>query len=411
MRFLLEICKRKQAMSSEMIVDRGAVLRDPRALALLFAASLTTMANATISPALGGLSELFADHPNARFVTTLLVPAPSLTFIFCAPLAGLAADRLGRRWLLLIGILLFAITGSAGLYLPDLTSILMSRLALGLAVAMIMTSQTALLGDYYEGTALKRLAGLQVSARNFGGFTFITLAGWLAATSPRLPFAVYALPVLLLLLVCRAIAEPAIRRDRAAAPCQSLVSLGEKWLGPMMGLAALQMGTTALFFIMPTQVPFLLEARGYDSASGTGMVLGALTLAGGLAALAYHRASGRFGEVGVFAIGYVLMALGFAGIASRPEFAATLAGAVAIGLGFALVMPNFVALALTIAPAQCRGVVGGILTTSVFVGQVVSPFATTPMIDKVGYAWTYAAAAGLVLCLAMASSVAALLRR
>lgn len=398
-------------MSSEMTVDHGAVFRDPRALALLFAASLTTMANATISPALGGLTELFADHPNARFVTTLLVPAPSLTVIFCAPLAGLVVDRLGRRWLLLIGILLFAITGSAGLYLADLTSILMSRLALGLAVAMIMTSQTALIGDYYGGTALKRLAGLQVSARNFGGLAFITLAGWLAATSPRLPFAVYALPILLLPLVWRAVAEPAVRRDRAATSGQSLASLGEKWFGPVMGLATLQMGTTALFFLMPTQVPFLLDARGYDSASGTGIVLGALTLSGGLAALAYHRTSGKIGEIGVFATGYVLMALGFAGIASSPEFGATLAGAIAIGLGFALVMPNFIALALVIAPAKRRGVVGGILTTSVFVGQVVSPFATTPMIDTVGYALTYAAAAGLVLCLAVASSLAALMRR
>ncbi|WP_265519538.1 MFS transporter [Nitratireductor luteus] len=398
-------------MSSEMIVDRGAVLSDPRALALLFAASLTTMANATISPALGGLSELFADHPNARFLTTLLVPAPSLTVIFCAPLAGLAVDCFGRRWLLLIGILLFAITGSAGLYLADLTSILVSRLALGLAVAMIMTAQTALIGDYYEGSALKRLAGLQVSARNFGGFTFITLAGWLAATSPRLPFAVYALPILLLPLVWRTVAEPAIRRGRAAPSGQSLASLGEKWIGPIMRLAALQMATTALFFIMPTQLPFLLDARGYDSASGTGIVLGALTLAGGLAALTYSRVSGRIGAIGAFAAGYLLMALGFAGLASSAQFGAMLAGAIAIGLGFALVMPNFVTLALTIAPAERRGVAGGILTTSVFVGQIVSPFATTPMIHTVGYAWTYAAAAGLVLCLAMASGAIALLRR
>lgn len=398
-------------MSSEKAMDRGAALPDPRALALLFAASLTTMANATISPALAGLSELFTGHPNARFMTTLLVPAPSLAVIFCAPLAGMAVDRFGRRWLLLIGILLFAITGSAGLYLPDLTLILMSRLALGLAVAMIMTSQTALIGDYYEGSALKRLAGLQVSARNFGGFAFITLAGWLAVTSPRLPFAVYLLPVLLLPLVWMAVAEPPRRRRRAATSGQLLASVGEKWFGPVMALAILQMGTTALFFVMPTQVPFLLDSRGYDSASGTGIVLGGLTLAGGLAALAYHRASDRIGEVGVFATGYALMALGFGGIAISSAFGATLAGAISIGLGFALVMPNFVSLALSIAPAERRGVIGGILTTSVFVGQVVSPFATTPMINAVGYAGTYTAAAGLVLCLATASSAAALRRR
>jgi len=42
------------------------VWQDPRAIALLMAASLTTMANATISPALPGLERLFADDPNLR---------------------------------------------------------------------------------------------------------------------------------------------------------------------------------------------------------------------------------------------------------------------------------------------------------------------------------------------------------
>jgi hypothetical protein len=40
-----------------------AVWRDGRAVALLMAATLTVMANATISPALPGLQQLFADDP------------------------------------------------------------------------------------------------------------------------------------------------------------------------------------------------------------------------------------------------------------------------------------------------------------------------------------------------------------
>ncbi|WP_269931044.1 hypothetical protein [Aminobacter sp. HY435] len=70
-------------------------------MALLLAASLTTMANATISPALPGLERLFADDPNTALLTRLLVPAPSLAVAVCAPLAGLAVDRFGRRLLLL----------------------------------------------------------------------------------------------------------------------------------------------------------------------------------------------------------------------------------------------------------------------------------------------------------------------
>lgn len=389
---------------------------DPRAFALLFAASLTTMANATISPALPGLTRLFADHRDAQFIATLLVPAPSFAVIFCAPLAGRAVDRFGRRGILLAGIMLFAATGSAGLYLGGLDAILISRLLLGIAVAMVMTAQTALLGDYYKGAALRRLAGWQVSARNFGGFAFITLAGWLALMSPQFPFALYALPLLFLPLLWRVIVEPqAPAQPRsgqggAAADAAAGAAAGG-WLAPVLALAALQGLTTACFFLMPTRIPFLLEMRGHDSASGTGLVLGALTLTGGLVAIRYQRAIARFGESRVFGAGYLLMALGLALTAFGAQLAPMLVGAAAVGGGYALVMPNFVALGLAVAPAARRGMVGGILTTSVFAGQVISPFLAAPLIAAQGYGRTYAAAAGIALLLALCSAAIALLRR
>lgn len=92
---------------------KKAVWQDLRAIALLMAASLTVMANATISPALAGLEAAFSDTPNAEILTRLLVPAPSLSVILFAPLAGIYADRFGRRRMLLVGVILFIITGSA----------------------------------------------------------------------------------------------------------------------------------------------------------------------------------------------------------------------------------------------------------------------------------------------------------
>ena len=95
-----------------------AIWRDPRTIALLMAASLTTMANATISPALPGIERLFGADPNAAMLTRLLVPAPSLAVAISAPVIGLVADRLGRRMLLLAGTILFVLSGCAGLILP-----------------------------------------------------------------------------------------------------------------------------------------------------------------------------------------------------------------------------------------------------------------------------------------------------
>jgi MFS family permease len=146
-------------MTSTLIPRHPQVWRDPRAIALLTAASLTTMANATISPALPGLERLFAQDSNAAMLVRLLVPAPSLSVAVFAPFAGLVADRYGRRRMLLAGVVLFVIAGCAGLFLPDLPTIFASRLVLGVAVALIMTAQTALIGDYFTGSDRSALSG------------------------------------------------------------------------------------------------------------------------------------------------------------------------------------------------------------------------------------------------------------
>lgn len=379
------------------------VWQDQRAIALLLAASLTTMANATISPALAGLEKTFAADPNAEMLTRLLVPAPSLSVVLFAPLAGLIADRFGRRWLLLAGVILFAITGSAGLFLPDLSTIFASRLALGVAVAMIMTSQTALIGDYFTGEQRNALTGLQISARNFGGFVFISLAGWLAVTSPRLPFAIYALAALLLPFMWQVITEPHSHRS-ATSPENGSASDGHlSWVPLIAALALLQLVTNMIFFVMPTQLPFFFDTLGYESAVMTGSALGVLTMVGGCVALLYGRIKRAIAYSGAYALGYVLMAAGFALLSLGGKPWAIFTGVAAIGAGFAVVMPNFVAIALQIAPARRRGMAGGILTTSVFLGQFFSPLVSTPAISSFGYDGLFS---GTALVLAVMALVA-----
>jgi len=372
------------------------VWREPKAIALLMAATLTTMANATISPALPGLRAAFAADPSAEFLTRLLVPAPAVGVILCAPFAGIAADRIGRRPLLLAGIALFAVAGSAGLALPDLWTILASRLILGVAVALIMTAQTAMIGDNFVGPRRQALTGLQISARNFGGLVFILMAGQLAALSPRLPFGIYAIAALYLPYIWRVLPEAHRTPPPAAALSERAEARG--WVVAFAALAGLQMLTNLVFFIVPTQLPFFMERLGFDGARDTGLALATLMLSGGLVALAFGRIQRAVGHAGAYALGFGAMGLGFLGLAAAAGIG-VFAAVVAIGAGYAAVMPNFVALTLRTAPARRAGIAGGVLTTSVFLGQFASPFVSSPLIGAFGYpsafAWIAAALAPL----------------
>lgn len=386
------------------------VWQDRRAIALLMAASLTTMANATIAPALPGLERLFAGDPNAALLTRLLVPAPSLSVAIFAPLAGIAADRLGRRRLLLFGVILFVLSGSAGLVLPDLPTIFASRLVLGVAVALIMTAQTALIGDYFTGDDRNALTGLQISARNLGGLVFILSAGWVATLSPRLPFAIYALAAAFLPLMWLVIVD----LPRLSLAGVNLADPSDEqggWRLPLALLVLLQGATNMIFFIMPTQLAFFLDAQGYDSAIMTGSALGVLMLSGGGFALLYARIQRAVGYAGIFALGYGAMALGFLMLLLASTTAAIFAAVAAIGAGYALVSPGFVALALNLAPAQKRGLAGGILTASIFIGQFCSPLVSTPVIAGYGYGSLFGGTATLLACMTSTAVLAGGVRR
>lgn len=371
-------------------LSSNSVLRDPRGIALLLAATLTTMANATISPALAGLEMRFADHPQVELLTRMLVPAPSISVVLCAPFIGVLADKLGRRVLLLSGVILFVLSGLAGVVLPDLNSIFASRLLMGVAVALIMTAQTALIGDYFEGDQRQQLMGLQISARNFGGFVAIFVAGLLAAFSPQYAFLLYGLAAFFLPLMWRVIRDPQrFVETQTAASNQSVQAGKAGWQLILFGMIFLQMLTSMMFFVMPTQLPFFLQSLGLDAALATGNALGALTIAGGIAALLYARLHKQIGAAGILGLGYVFMSTGFLILALATSFWPVLAGAILVGWGLATVMPNFVSIALKVTPAQHRGRAGGFLTMSVFLGQVVSPFASMAIIDQIGFSGLY----------------------
>ncbi|WP_394689117.1 MFS transporter [Hoeflea sp.] len=389
------------------------VWKEPRAIALLLAASLVIMANATISPSLPGLEAEFAGDPNALVLTRLLVPAPSLAVVLAAPFAGIATDRFGRRPLLLAGLALFVLSGPAGLCLPDLGWILASRLVLGVAVAMIMTAQTALVGDYFSGQRRSALMGLQVSARNFGGMGFILLAGALASIAPRLPFAIYGLAVLYLPFVWRIVRD--VPRDGGAA--RAAVGAGcdvatTPWFWPILALAGLQMVTAMVFFLNPTQIPFYAGTLGYESASMTGAYLGVLMFCGGMTALLYSRIRQWIGDSGGYSAGFGLMALGFGLLPFGNQPWLLLAGGGLIGSGYAMVTPIFITIALRLAPVQRRGIVGGIMTSAMFLGQFASPFASIPAIAAFGYEPVFfAAASGFAVLAALAAVAGRLMLR
>ncbi|PRY92067.1 putative MFS family arabinose efflux permease [Hasllibacter halocynthiae] len=340
----------------------------PAITAIVLAVScLTIMANATIAPSLPGLAAAFADVPNIETLSGLVLSLPSLAIVLTAGLAGALADRIERKWLLAAAMALYAAGGASGLVATTLPQLLAGRVLLGIGVAGTMTVATILAAEYWSGAARVRLMGRQAAAMSAGGIAFLLLGGLLAGLSWRGPFAIYlaALPLALaVMLGLLGRAAPAGPAPDGAAPMPWRV---------VARIGALAFFTMAMFYVIPTRLPFLLTEIGIDAPLAAGAAIAAVTAASTLSALAFPALRARMGPQAIFGASFLLMAAGYALIATAGGLPQVIAGTLVVGFGLGATMPNQLSWLMAEVPEAARGRAAGLLTTLVFAGQLASP--------------------------------------
>ena len=158
-------------------------------LVLMLGSSLTIMGAVMIAPILPKLGAEFGPlTSHADVLVPLAVTGPALAIAVCAPLAGWLADRIGRKTLLVISTLLYALLGALPALLGDLQSIVAVRLQFGVAEAAVMTCCATLIADYWHGEERLRYINRQVVTIGLVGALFFVLGGALGERSWRMPF-------------------------------------------------------------------------------------------------------------------------------------------------------------------------------------------------------------------------------
>lgn len=352
------------------------------------------MSAATISAALPRMADAFRHVERAELMTKLVLTVPALAIAVCAPFAGAIIDRFGRLTLLRGSLLLYGLAGTAGYVLQDLSSILASRVVLGVAVAGTMTTMTALVGDYFAGEARSRFASLQSFAMSIGAMAFVGLGGVLADVDWRLPFLLYLSGWAVLVPAALYLHEPRPAAARGIDPADAT----RLAIPGIIGAYAITFFAVAMFYMTPSQLPFLARAIGVESSAAAGLAVGlnsALAAAGSAAFPRFRRFNG---VLGVYAWAFAFMAAGYALIGVASSFAVVLAGVVLSGIGVGLFFPNSNLWVLALAPVRLRGRLAGGLTASIFLAQFCSPLLLEPVVER-----TSLGGAFLVAAVAMAA--------
>ncbi|MBB5850224.1 MFS transporter [Amycolatopsis umgeniensis] len=369
------------------MTNRAAALTPTRLArgTVLAAATLTIMAAAIIAPSLPAMREVFSGTPGSGLLVRLALTVTSLAIAISAPLSGIIADRFGRRPLLLTGLVLYAVTGTAGFFVDDLYLLLITRAGLGLAVGGIMTAVSTLITDWFDGPSRASFLGLQQAFASLGGVVFLPLAGLLATVTWQAPFWIYSASAIVAVFAIVSLREPR-RSDPTVSDDQRA-----RLPGRIIGVYVLALVATLIFYMAPTQLPFLLEGFGSGPAV-IGAVVAGSTLTSVAGALAFPRLRKRLSATAITTVSVALLGAGWLLIGTAGTVVQVVAGLLVGGFGVGFVVPNLNLRLAEFARPEQRGRVLSGLVTGIFLGQFLSPLVVQPLVQTIGidgaFTWT-----------------------
>ena len=325
----------------------------------------------------------------------LLITVYSVAQLFLAPVWGRVSDRVGRRPILILGLLGSAASYVVFAFAGSLTILFISRILAGIGGATVPVAQ-AYIADI---TPPERRAGnLGLIGAAFGlGFIFgPALGGVLApisAEAPGLAAAVlcFGNGVLAFFLLPESLSH-AERAERALtrSPVRLrdfVTALRDPGTARILLLSFLF--TVAFAAMQPTfplfgATRFGLEERnvGYLFAF-LGMV--SATVQGGLV----RRLVPLMGEARLIKLSGAPFIAGLLTIAYAPSVGVLLVGLALLAMGFGGTLPSIVSLLSRVAPPELQGSVLGIGQSVGSLARIIGPFLAGVVYDSLGIAWPY----------------------
>lgn len=342
---------------------------------LLLLAMTTSMSNVAIVTALPHLKDHFIHINNIEFYSRLMLTLPSLVIALLAPILGHIIFRYGKKKSVIIALIVFSISGSAGLYLQTLEMLLFSRAIFGIAVATLMIVSTSLIADYFKGEYRHKFMGYQSAFMALGGVVFVIGGGVLSDISWHYSFGIYLIGFILLPFVITQIKEVIVTEDSSEE-----IEVDSN----MYFIYVLAFFYMLIFFILPTQIPFLLIEKFKASGSFAGTIIAIAFVFNALGAITFSKIKNRYSYSTIYLIGLFIIAIGFAGVGLIKETYLFFITSPLLGFGGGIMMTNITAWMLSKTSIKKRVKTSGYFTSSIFLGQFSSPIVFHPLVSFLG---------------------------
>ena len=347
-------------------------------VAILLSSMLILMGGAAVAPA---LNEIKLAFPGQDFMTSLIITLPSLAVAIVGYAVGLAADRFGKVKVLFLALAIFVVAGVASYWLPTLESILVARFILGIGIAGITSTVTALIAEYYGGIQRVKVLSYQSAAMGIGVLILEFTGGTLAEISWRTPFLVYLIGIPILIMAILSMREPRMSehdKDEIAD-----IVAHEKFRKADYKIVALCYVSIFfcmnLVFLLPTSIPIVLSGLGVSS-SIVGLFLGFHGVANAVFSILYRRITARIPPFRILGLGFLCMGVGFAVLILWPSVPLAIFTLIITFVGVGMIVPSLVnTLAGEVTGSNSGSIMGGYGTCLNF-GQFAISLLSVPLL-------------------------------
>jgi MFS family permease len=332
---------------------------------------LSVMASGILSPVLPKIAAYFAGNQHLDLKVGFVATMPALAVALLALPIGHLGDRFGPRRVLLAGLLAYGAAGIAPFWIHSLDAIIVTRFVVGVGEAIAMALSMALIAMSFTGALRQRWLAVQVASANVAGVLTLFAGGFIGRLSWRAPFIAYAFAFVLFVLTWFFVRRP----PQAAATVAGNLSLSFAELRAILVKCVLVMVVTFSIAVLVIHMAFLYTERGVRDPGVLGLAIG-----GSAAGIAVGAAiSGLFTRLPprfVLCLGYGLIAGGFVLVSQPLGVVATALAGLPVGFGCGIATPVLLAATFSNVRDSNMGIVSGLYTASIFIGQ----FATTPVI-------------------------------
>jgi MFS family permease len=363
---------------------------------ILAAGTLAVMAGAIISPVIalmqGNLAG--ADENNIRFVLTI----HSLFIAIFSPIFGSLIDKVGPKKPFTFGLLLYGVTGASGLFITDITTMIVSRMFLGIAVAGVATPLIVLILNAYKDEECNKVMGWQASSAALGGVIWPLIGGALGVLAWNLPFGIYLMGIplgLLALLFLPDVSKTTIAAQVNAAKSVSVLqTLKRKPF--ILAVYGLGMWLMVMLYTNVTFVPQLVaQGFGVNNTLFISIFISVMGIAGALSAFMYKKVKAKFSHNTIAIIALSMWTLGFVVLSQFIDMLPLVLTVVLFGVGQGILMPTLNLWVGELSDVCARGRMISFLTTFLFLGQFLPPIIFNPVFSGFSFAGVFLMA-GLV---------------